>query len=127
MFNDAAFSGYSVQDQEEARQFYEDVLGLPLDDTTMGLELHFDNGHTVFLYPKEDHEPAAFTVLNFPVDNIDEAMDVLAERGVEFERYDDLPADQDDAGVLRGKSVGMGPDIAWFKDPSGNILSLVEN
>lgn len=127
MFSEVAFSGYSVHDQQQAREFYEDVLGLIIDDSQMGLELRFEIGHSVFLYPKADHEPATYTVLNFPVDDIDDAIALLSERGVEFERYDDLPAEQDEYGVLRGKAAGQGPDIAWFKDPSGNILAVLEN
>jgi len=84
------------------------------------------HGQKVFVYPKTDHQPATFTVLNFVVESIDTAIDELKSRGVRFERYDNLPAQQDEQGVLRGKEAGMGPDIAWFKDPSGNILALVE-
>ena len=127
MFNDVAFSGYSVHDQEIAREFYEDVLELTVDDSQMGLELRFESGQSVFLYPKADHEPATYTVLNFPVDDIDDAITLLSGRGVEFERYDDLPAEQDEDNVLRGKATGHGPDIAWFKDPSGNVLAVLEN
>jgi predicted enzyme related to lactoylglutathione lyase len=127
MFNDVAFSGYSVHDQEVAREFYEDVLGLIIDESQMGLELRFESGQSVFLYPKADHEPATFTVLNFPVDDIDDAIGLLISRGVEFERYDNLPAEQDENNILRAKTSGNGPDIAWFKDPSGNILAVLEN
>lgn len=127
MFNETAFSGYSVIDQEETRQFYEDILGIDIDETQMGLELRFESGQSVFLYPKEDHEPATYTVLNFPVDDIEETVTILLERGVEFERYDNLQGEQDALGILRGKSAGQGPDIAWFKDPSGNVLAVLEN
>lgn len=127
MFKQAnAFSGYSVNDLEEAKTFYGEMLGCDLDDTGMGLELHFPNGQTVFIYEKEDHEPATYTVLNFPVDDINEAVDSLVETGVVMKRYDNLPAEQDGRGVLRGKSAGMGPDIAWFEDPAGNILAVLE-
>ena len=122
-----AFSGYSVDDQSKAQTFYSDILGLELKDTGMGLEMHFVNGHTVFLYPKQDHTPADFTVLNFPVDDINAAVDALVEKGVVFERYDNLPAPVDERGVLRGKDAGYGPNIAWFKDPAGNVLSVLEN
>ena len=81
----------------------------------------------VFLYQKEDHQPATFTVLNFDVTDIDGTIDSLVEKGVVFERYEDMPATQDERGVLRGKAANQGPDIAWFKDPSGNILSLLSN
>lgn len=128
MFEQAeAFSGYSVDDKDEALRFYADVLGCDASDNGMGIELHFPNGHTVFLYEKQDHEPATFTVLNFPVDDIDSTIDNLKVKGIEMLAYDNLPAEQDGKGVLRGKSAGMGPDIAWFKDPAGNVLSILEN
>src|SRR5689334_23325083 len=113
-----AFSGYSVDDLEEAKTFYGDMLGCSIDDNGMGLELQFPNGHSVLLYEKEDHVPATFTVLNFPVDGINAAVDSLVEAGVVMERYDSLPATQNERGVLRGKDAGMGPNIAWFKDPA---------
>lgn len=122
-----AFSGYSVDDKDEALRFYGDVLGCDIVDGGMGLELSFPNGHTVFLYEKADHEPATFTVLNFPVDDIDKAVDDLKAKGVEMLMYEDLPAEQDGRGVLRGKVAGMGPNIAWFKDPAQNVLSVIEN
>lgn len=84
------------------------------------------NSQRVFVYPKPDHQPAVFTVLNFVIETINDAIDDLQSRGVAFERYDNLPTEQDRRGVLRGKVAGMGPNIAWFKDPSGNILALVE-
>lgn len=122
-----AFSGYSVDDKTEALRFYGDVLGCDASDIGTGIQLHFPNGHTVFLYEKEDHEPAGFTVLNFPVDDIDVAVEDLAIKGIDMLMYENLPAEQDGKGVLRGKSAGMGPDIAWFKDPAGNVLSIVES
>ncbi|MGB3945635.1 MAG: VOC family protein [Candidatus Saccharimonadales bacterium] len=121
-----AFSGYSVDDITEALRFYRDILGCDASDVGMGVELHFPNGHTVFLYEKEDHEPATFTVLNFPVDDIDTAIEDLEIKGIEMLMYEDLPAQQDARGVLRGKAAGMGPDIAWFKDPAGNVLAVLE-
>lgn len=121
-----AFSSFSVNSKSEALQFYGGVLGCDLDDTTEGIQLHFPNGQTVFMYEKPDHEPAGFTVLNFPVDDIDRSISDLDAKGVEMLMYEDLPAEQDGMGVLRGKAAGMGPDIAWFKDPSGNILSVIE-
>jgi len=121
-----AFSGYSVDDIQEALRFYRDVLGCDASDTGMGVELHFPNGHTVFLYEKEDHEPATFTVLNFPVEDIDTAVEDLAVKGIDMLMYENLPAEQDGLGVLRGKANGMGPDIAWFKDPAGNVLAILE-
>lgn len=122
-----AFSGYSVDDKNEALRFYGDVLGCDASDTGMTIQLHFPNGHVVVLYEKADHEPATFTVLNFPVDDIDTAIEDLGIKGIEMLMYEDLPAEQDGRGVLRGKALGLGPDIAWFKDPAGNVLSVLEN
>lgn len=128
MFKDSpAFSSYSVDDAVAARQFYSEVLGCSLDEDAMGLKLAFPNGHSVYLYQKDDHVPATFTVLNLPVESIDAAVDDLVGKGLVMERYDTLPASQDERGVLRGKDAGMGPDIAWFRDPSGNILAVLEN
>jgi predicted enzyme related to lactoylglutathione lyase len=128
MFRDVKpFSAYSVNDLEEAKTFYGEMLGIDLDDNGMGLELRFSNGHSLYLYEKEDHEPATFTVLNFPVDDINTAVDSLVEAGVVMKRYDDMPGEQDGRGVMRGKSTGMGPDIAWFEDPAGNVLAVLEN
>ena len=128
MFQEAnAFSGYSVDDLETAKVFYGEKLGIRLEDTGMGLEMQFPNGHTVFLYEKPDHEPAGFTVLNFPVDDIDAAVDSLTDAGIMMMHYDHLPAEQDEKEVLRGKASGMGPDIAWFEDPAGNVLAVLEN
>lgn len=127
MFQDSpAFSSYSVHDIATAKAFYQDTLGCTLNEDEMGLQLKFSNGHSVYLYQKNDHMPAAFTVLNIPVESIDTAVTELVAKGIKMERYDSLPAPQDDSGVLRGKSAGMGPDIAWFKDPSGNVLSVLE-
>lgn len=121
------FSGFSVDDIEKAKEFYVGTLELTLKDDTMGLMLELPGGARVFAYEKPDHKPADFTVLNFIVESIDEALDHLAgHHGVQFEHYSDLPAEQDDRGVLRGKATGDGPDIAWFKDPAGNVLSIIE-
>lgn len=124
-----AFSGFSVNNQAAAKQFYAEALGLNVSEDSLGLTLLFDNGVKVFIYEKPDHTPATFTVLNFPVDNIDATIDELANKGVIFEHYESgiLPAEQDAKGVLRGKAAGMGPDIAWFKDPAGNVLSVLTN
>lgn len=128
MFRDVhAFSGYSVNDLEEAKTFYGEMLGLRVDDNGMGLELQFPNGHSVFLYEKDDHVPATYTVLNFPVDDITIAVDSLVEAGIVMKRYDDMPGSQDGSGIMHGKSAGMGPDIAWFEDPAGNVLAVLEN
>lgn len=129
MFKDTApFSGFSVNDLEAARQFYGDTLGIDiLDQPGMGFNLRFKNGHRIFIYPKPDHQPASFTVLNFPVDDIDRAVDGLVDKGVSFEHYDMPPLVQDEKGIARGRATGMGPDIAWFKDPAGNILSILQS
>jgi catechol 2,3-dioxygenase-like lactoylglutathione lyase family enzyme len=122
----SAFSGFSVKDQAEALDFYTNKLGLKVDDTGMGLEVHLPGGDAgVFVYPKENHEPASFTVLNFIVEDIEAAVDQLKEDGIVLEVYEGM--DQDEKGIMRGKSANMGPDIAWFKDPSGNVLSVMQN
>jgi catechol 2,3-dioxygenase-like lactoylglutathione lyase family enzyme len=121
----AAFSGFSVDNLAKSNEFYTKTLGLKVDDEGMGLKLHLPDGGTVFIYPKNDHQPATFTILNFVVENIDEAVDELKSRGVSFERYEGSP--QDEKGILRGRSQQMGPDIAWFKDPAGNILSVLQD
>jgi catechol 2,3-dioxygenase-like lactoylglutathione lyase family enzyme len=122
MFKDTkAFSGFSVDDVERAKEFYGETLGLEVSDDNGILALEIAGERTVIAYPKgDDHEPASFTILNFPVDDVEAAVDALAERGVEFERYEGL--DQDDKGIMRGH----GPDIAWFRDPARNILSVIK-
>ena len=121
--NSEAFSGFSVDDISAARSFYADTLGLDVvEDKKMGiLTLELKGGNNVLLYPKDDHEPATFTVLNFPVDDIDDAVAELQDLGIEFEQYDDLNTDEN--GISRDEG---GPPIAWFKDPAGNILSVLE-
>ena len=116
----AAFSGFSVNDLHKAREFYTNVLELELADEKMGLRLKLPAEGEVFVYSKENHTPATFTILNFVVDDIDVAVDELTKRGVEFEHYEMT----DEKGIARGISHNMGPDIAWFKDPAGNILSV---
>lgn len=124
----STFSGFSVSNAAEARTFYVDTLGLELIDDSMGLGFALPGGAQLFLYEKPDHQPATFTVLNFVVDNIDKAVDELIQKGINFERYDlGNGAVQDEKGILRGLSANMGPDIAWFKDPAGNILSVVQD
>ena len=121
----AAFSGFSVDDLAPAKDFYTHVLGRKVDAEGAGLRLTLPGGGTVFLYPKQDHQPATFTILNFVVDNIDLAVDELTNRGVQFEHYAEGP--QADAnGIMRGRQHQMGPDIAWFKDPAGNILAVLQ-
>jgi catechol 2,3-dioxygenase-like lactoylglutathione lyase family enzyme len=123
----AAFNGISVDDLAKAKDFYTNNLGLELDDDKMGLQLSLPGGGKMFVYEKQDHEPATFTVLNFVVANIDEAVDELTKQGIKFEHYDNMPAKPDEKGILRGLSVNQGPDIAWFKDPAGNILSVLQD
>jgi len=122
MFKDAkAFSGFSVNDIQKAKEFYGQTLGLEISEAHGLLKLHLAGGTTVLIYPKPNHTPATFTILNFPVDNIEEAVDRLTKSGVRFERYEgDLKMDEN--GVFRGGGLL----IAWFKDPAGNILSVLE-
>jgi catechol 2,3-dioxygenase-like lactoylglutathione lyase family enzyme len=120
-----AFSGFSVNDLAKANTFYAETLGLQVEKDGVGLRLHLPGGGTVFVYSKEDHQPAAFTILNFAVDGIDVAVDELTRRGVQFEHYDGEPK-TDDKGVMRGREHNTGPDIAWFKDPAGNVLSVLD-
>ncbi len=118
--NTKAFSGFSADDLPRAKEFYSETLGLEVSEENGLLTLHIAGDRATLIYPKEDHTPASFTILNFPVDDIEKAVDELAERGVEFERYDG--SDQDEKGIFRGG----GPYIAWFKDPAGNILSVLQ-
>ncbi|MEJ0073539.1 MAG: VOC family protein [Candidatus Saccharibacteria bacterium] len=119
-------SGFSVDDAAKAKQFYSETLGLDVEEDQMGLTLKLAGANDVFVYAKPDHQPATYTVLNFPVDDIDKAVDELTAKGVTFEHYGP-EAHQDEKGIARGKAAGMGPDIAWFKDPAGNILSVLSN
>jgi predicted enzyme related to lactoylglutathione lyase len=126
MFKDAkAFSGFSVDDLPKAKEFYGQTLGLEVSEMDEGLELRIAGGGKVFIYPKPDHTPATFTILNFPVDDIEKAVDELARRGVRFESYDG-EMKTDDKGIFQGAARGSGPNIAWFKDPAGNIISVLE-
>jgi catechol 2,3-dioxygenase-like lactoylglutathione lyase family enzyme len=118
--NTRAFSGFSVDDVPEARKFYGETLGLRVSEEYGMLSLHIAGERDILVYPKPDHTPATFTILNFPVDDIEKAVDELAGRGVRFERYDD--SNTDEKGIYRGQ----GPLIAWFKDPAGNILSVLQ-
>jgi catechol 2,3-dioxygenase-like lactoylglutathione lyase family enzyme len=125
--NTKAFSGFAVDDLEKARAFYADTLGLRvdvLDEENHLMALHHPGDRDTLVYGKPDHAPANYTILNFQVDDIDEAVDGLAARGLQFERYDGMP--QDEKGVMRGRAANRGPDIAWFKDPAGNILSVLQ-
>ncbi len=123
----AAFAGLSVNDLAEAKEFYTKTLGLKLADDKMGLNFELPGGGGLFIYDKPDHQPATYTALNFVVANIDEAVDNLTAAGVRIESYDNLPAKPDAKGILRGLAAGQGPDIAWFKDPAGNILSVLQD
>ncbi|MEU8776183.1 VOC family protein [Streptomyces sp. NPDC048606] len=123
MFQDSkAFSGFSVDDLDAARAFYGDTLGLRVSADDGMLFLHLAGDTTVLVYPKEDHVPASFTILNFPVPDVERAVDALTAAGVRFERYPGF--DTDDKGIVRGGEEG--PTIAWFKDPAGNVLSVLE-
>lgn len=125
MFKDSkAFSGFSVDDIRAAKEFYGEALGLDVDEQPQGLGLKLGTGGLAFLYPKDEHRPATFTVLNFPVDDLEAAVDSLTERGVDFERYEGF--EQDERGIANPPEPGMGPRIAWFKDPAGNILSVLQ-
>jgi len=122
-----AFSGYSINNLDEAEKFYSERLGLDVEKDEMGLSLKLAGGNNVFLYPKENHEPATFTVLNFEVDDIDQAIEDLSARGVNFIHYgEELGMPQDEKGVVRGREAHMGPDIAWFNDPAGNTLAILQ-
>jgi len=119
-----AFSGFSVNDLVAAKKFYSQTLGIEVEEIAEGLMLKLAGGNTVFIYPKENHTPATFTVLNFPVDDIDQVVDELQSNGVAFEKYAGMT---DEKGIARGIAAKRGPDIAWFKDPAGNILSVLKS
>ena len=121
MFADTkAFSGFAVDDIPKAKHFYSDTLGLKVTESYGMLRLHLAGGAEVLVYPKQDHTPATFTILNFPVDDVDAAVDELVRQGVRFERYPGMDADE--KGIFRGG----GPYIAWFTDPAGNVLSVLQ-
>ena len=123
MFNDLhAFSSFSVNDLQKAKDFYSHKLGLEVTESKEGLELHTGGDNTVFVYPKPNHTPATFTVLNFPVDNIEDTVDKLSRLGIRFEHFEG-EMKTDSKGIFRGHP---GPKIAWFKDPAGNFLSVLE-
>lgn len=122
---DMGFGGFSVDDLDTAKEFYTKKLGLKLKSDEMGLMLELPGGGMVFVYNKPNHQPATYTMLNFEVADIDAAVEELDKRGVKFERYDGM--NQDDKGIARGIAAKMGPDIAWFRDPAGNILAVLHN
>ncbi len=119
--NANAFSSFSVNDIEEAKRFYGETLGLEVSETEEGINLHLKGGNEVFVYPKPDHSPATFTILNFIVDKVEQAVDELTKLGVVFQIYKEGELKTDKKGIFHGK-----PKIAWFKDPSGNFLSVLE-
>lgn len=119
-----AFGGFSVNNLAAAKKFYSEILGIKVKETPMGLQLPISKDTPIFIYEKADHAPATFTILNFQVDDIDEAVDELQSEGVIFERYENFP--QDEKAIMRGIKANRGPDIAWFKDPAGNILSVLQ-
>jgi catechol 2,3-dioxygenase-like lactoylglutathione lyase family enzyme len=116
----SAYSGFAVDDIAAAKAFYFEILGLRVSEQHGLLTLHIAGGRDILVYPKPDHQPATYTILNFPVDDIDQAVDALAAKGIRFERYEGF--EQDDKGVSRGE----GPPIAWFTDPAGNILAVLQ-
>lgn len=120
--NTKAFSSFSVKDLEEAKKFYGQTLGLEISESEEGLNLQLKGGNDVFIYPKPDHTPATFTILNFVVDDVDRIVDELIKLGIRFQIYNKGQLKTDDKGILHGK-----PKIAWFKDPAGNFLSILEN
>lgn len=119
-----AFSGFSVNDLDKAKRFYGEVLGLDFSESPGQLHLHLSGGTNVFVYEKPDHQPASFTVLNFPVHGIEAVAARLASAGVVLQRYPDMAAETDEHGIFAG---GGGPRIGWFLDPAGNVLSILEN
>lgn len=124
--NTPVANGFSTNDTAKAKDFYANVLGFTVDEGDGGiLTLRFVNGGETFIYPKPNHEPATYTIMNILVDDIEQSVDALIAKGVTFEQYSDLQTDE--KGIAWGKKANMGPNIAWFKDPAGNILSLLES
>lgn len=117
-----AFSGFSATDIAEEKRFYSDVLGLKVSEEYGMLHVHLGSGADILIYPKADHVPATYTVLNFPVDDIEQTVDELDAKGVKFERYEQMGSEVDERGIFRGG----GPYIAWFTDPAGNVLSVLQ-
>jgi catechol 2,3-dioxygenase-like lactoylglutathione lyase family enzyme len=127
--SNSTFSGFSTNDLAEAKDFYVNTLGLKPVDGEMGLMLDLPGGGQLFIYEKADHQPATFTVLNFVVDDIEKKVKELKDKGIKFEEID-FGSDggaTDEKGIMRGKAANQGPDIAWFKDPAGNFLAILEN
>lgn len=117
-----AFSGFSVGDLQQAKRFYGETLGLEIAERPGGLELRITNSAPIFIYPKPDHTPATFTILHFPVEDAESAVEELTKRGIRFERYDEADFKTGEKGIYHGP----GHKMAWFKDPAGNVLNLVE-
>ena len=117
-----AYSGFSTNDIQKTKEFYSNILGLNVTEEYGMLRLHLATGADILIYPKGDHVPATYTILNFPVDNIEQVVDELTSKGVTIEHYENMT---DERGILRGIAQNRGPDIAWFKDPAGNILSVM--
>ena len=120
--NTKAFSSFSVDDLEKAKEFYGKTLGIDISESKEGLSLYPKSSNEIFIYPKTDHSPATFTVLNFPVNDVEQAVDNLTKLGVRFEIYNKGELKTDEKGIFHGE----GPKIAWFKDPAGNFLSVLE-
>lgn len=126
MFKDTkAFSSFSVDNLQKAKKFYGETLGLEVSEAYGGrlLELHIGGGRNILIYPKDSHTPATFTILNFPVENLEQSVDDLTKRGVRFEIYNEDDIKTDEKGISLSDE---GPKIAWFKDPAGNVLSMLE-
>ncbi|HEX4864866.1 MAG TPA: VOC family protein [Acidimicrobiales bacterium] len=119
-----AFSGFSVDDLAKAKEFYSSTLGVPVEPDGVGARIRLPGGGSVFFYPKPDHQPATFTILNFEVESVDDAVDELAKLGVEVLHYENIPQ-ADAKGIVRGRENNTGPDVAWFMDPARNVLSVV--
>lgn len=117
-----AFSGFSVDDLAAAKEFYGQTLGLEVEESHGALILKIAGENGIYIYAKDNHLPATYTMLNFPVEDIDQAVEELKDKGIKFEHYDKMT---DEKGIARGISLKLGPDIAWFKDPAGNILSVL--
>jgi predicted enzyme related to lactoylglutathione lyase len=122
--NSEPFSGFSVDDVPAAKAFYTDVMEMTVREENGMLQLMIRPDVAVLVYPTDHHRPASYTLLNFPVADIDAAVDELVRRGVTIERYEGMP--HDEKGIMRGLAAGMGPDIAWFQDPAGNVLSVLQ-
>ena len=129
MFNNGrAFCSFSVDDLEKAKEFYGKTLGIRIEVyEDMGMKLHLPGDSMIFVYPKSNHQPASFTILNILVDDINEAIESLNNRGIKLIQYDNQHIPQDNKGVHRGLRLGKGPDIAWFEDPAGNVLSILQD